>query len=139
MSTNKLSNKFHLLLLAEAILNFFHFFLLYDLHSLCVSSLYLTNKLSDCQLCSTETANHCMNTVPVESTSQSDYSFLNYANKKNQNESMLIKKNQNEWKSFDLPTQTWKNHIVFAYFWMSIFASRLVTIPNNGDELAAIS
>jgi len=47
-----------------------------------------------------------MNTVPVESISQSDYSFLNYANKKNQNESMLIKKNQNEWKSFDLPTQT---------------------------------
>ena len=75
-----------------------------------------------------------MITVPVESTSQSDYSFLNYANKKNQNESMLIKKNQNEWKSFDLPTQTWKNHIVFAYFWMSIFASRLVTIPNNGDK-----
>ena len=27
-------------------------------------------------------------------------------------------KNQNEWKSFNLPTQTWKNHIVFAYFWM---------------------
>ena len=31
---------------------------------------------------------------------------------------MLIKRNQNEWKSFNLPTQTWKNHIVFAYFWM---------------------
>ena len=75
-----------------------------------------------------------MFTVPVHSTSQSDYSFLNYANKKNQNESMLIKRNQNEWKSFNLPTQTWKNHIVFAYFWMSIFASILVTIPNNGDK-----
>ena len=51
-------------------------------------------------------SNHCMFTVPVHSASQSDYSFLNYANKKNQNESMLIKKNQNEWKSFNLPTQT---------------------------------
>ena len=36
------------------------------------------------------------------SASQSDYS---YANQKNQNESMLIKKNQNEWKSFD-----WRLH-----------------------------
>ena len=69
MSKNKLSNKFHLLLLGVPILNFFNFFLLlYNLHSLRVLSVFDRNYQIAGSVAEKEpitACSQCQSTVPV--------------------------------------------------------------------------